>query len=182
MPIAVKVLLRPKTRATGADTFGVVTANPATTMTKALLFTAAAMLTTSAFAQPNAKPVGGNGPMIEVDQMVYDYGTIQKGANGRGVFVVTNTGDAPLLLTNCQGSCGCTVPTCDTAPIKPGGKSEIVVQYDTQRVGPINKTVTINSNATNIRTLQVMIKGTVEDPTGAAPEQQRGANVPAEKR
>ncbi len=120
--------------------------------------------------------------MIEVDKMTYDYGTIRKGADGRGVFIVTNTGDQPLILTNCQGSCGCTVPKCDTNPIKPGAKSEIAVQYDTQRVGPINKTVTINSNATNTRTLQVMIKGTVEDDPPASPEKPQSPMAPVERR
>jgi hypothetical protein len=115
-----------------------------------------------AVAQPNAKPVGGNGPMISVDKETHDYGTIKQGANGECVFTVTNTGDAPLIITNCQGSCGCTVPQCDTTPIKPGATSTITVKYDTNRVGPINKTVTINSNATNAPQKMVRIAGTVE--------------------
>jgi hypothetical protein len=55
----------------------------------------------------------------------------------------------PLIITQCQGSCGCTVPQCETAPIKPGAKSTITVKYDSNRVGPINKSVTISSNAVN---------------------------------
>jgi Protein of unknown function (DUF1573) len=110
------------------------------------------------------------GPMIQVDKDVHDYGTISQGGNGECTFVVTNTGDAPLILTNCRGSCGCTVPKCDTEPIKPGGKSTVTVRYDTKRVGPINKSVTITSNATNQADLIVRIKGTVisgsPDPAG----------------
>ena len=126
------------------------------------------LFSAAAVAQPNAKPVGGNGPMITVDKDVHDYGTIAQGANGECTFKVTNTGDAPLILTKCEGSCGCTVPQCDTAPIKPGTSTLITVRYDTNRIGPINKSVTILSNASNMPSKVVTITGTVEAANGAA--------------
>jgi hypothetical protein len=130
---------------------------------KTFLFTLClGLFSMAAMAQTEMKPVGGSGPMISVDKETHDYGTIKQGANGECTFTVTNTGDAPLIITNCQGSCGCTVPQCDTAPIKPGATSVITVKYDTNRVGPINKTVTINSNATNEKVKTVKIAGTVE--------------------
>lgn len=101
--------------------------------------------------------------------MIHDYGTIPKGADGTCAFTVTNTGDSPLVISGCESTCGCTVPACPTDPIKPGASSVITVKYDTQRVGPISRTVTMNTNAKNARTLQVLIKGTVEDPSGASP-------------
>ncbi len=138
------------------------------TMKQFFLSLSIALTSFSAFAQENAKPVGGSGPMISVDKEVHDYGTIAQGANGTCEFVVTNTGDAPLILTNCKGSCGCTVPKCDTEPIKPGARTTITVKYDTKRTGPINKSVTISSNATNAPEKIVRIKGTVEG-TEASP-------------
>lgn len=114
-----------------------------------------------AMAQDTTKPVGGSGPMIQVDKDVHDYGTISQGGNGECTFTVTNIGDAPLILTNCKGSCGCTVPKCDTEPVKPGGKTVVTVRYDTTRIGAINKSVTISSNATNEPENTVRIKGTV---------------------
>lgn len=126
------------------------------------------LLTFGAMAQPDMKPVGGSGPMISLDKEVHDYGTIKQGGNGECEFTVTNTGDQPLIISNCQGSCGCTVPQCDTAPIKPGQKSTIKVKYDSNRVGPINKSVTITSNATNAPSEVVTIKGTVEATAPAA--------------
>lgn len=132
-----------------------------------LLLTIGLFSGAATMAQPDSKPVGGTGPMISVDKDTHDYGTIKQGANGECVFTVTNTGDAPLVITNCAGSCGCTVPQCDTAPIKPGATSAITVKYDTNRIGPINKTVTINSNATNAPQKMVQIAGTVEGTPGA---------------
>ena len=133
-------------------------------MKKFLLTFGLASLVFGASAQENAKPVGGSGPMISLDKEVHDYGTIEQGANGTCEFTVTNTGDQPLILTNCKGSCGCTVPKCDTEPIKPGAKTTITVKYDTKRPGAINKSVTISSNATNAPTKIVTITGSVEGP------------------
>lgn len=110
------------------------------------------------------------GPQISIDKEDLDYGTIKQGANGDREFVVTNTGDAPLIISNCAGSCGCTVPKCDTAPILPGKTSVVNVHYDTNRVGPFTKTVTVTSNATNSASKLVTIHGTVEaSADGAAP-------------
>ncbi len=112
-----------------------------------------------------------SGPLIQLDKLVHDYGTIPQGANGDCAFTVTNTGDAPLIITNCKGSCGCTVPKCDTEPILPGHKSTITVRYDTKRTGVINKSVTITSNAANEPEMLVRIKGMVEGtaaPAGGA--------------
>jgi len=120
-----------------------------------------------------------NGPMITVDKEVHDYGTIAQGADGTCEFTVTNTGTEPLILTRCKGSCGCTVPKCEKAPIKPGDTSAISVKYDTNRVGPINKSVTITSNAVNEPTKVVRIKGKVEGAaTGGAPVKPAPSGAP----
>jgi hypothetical protein len=152
-------------------------------MKKLLLSLSLGVLTLGAFAQATGKPVGGTGPMISVDKETHDYGTIQQGANGTCEFVVTNTGDQPLIISQCQGSCGCTVPKCETQPIKPGAKSTITVKYDTNRVGPINKSVTITSNATNAPSKVVTIKGTVEAgaTTPATPVKEASPMAPVEK-
>lgn len=111
----------------------------------------------------DGRPVSGSGPMISVDKEVHDYGTIDKGSNGTCEFKVTNTGDQPLIISNCKGSCGCTVPKCDTAPVAPGQSTIVTVKYDSNRVGPINKSVTISSNAANAPEKIVRIKGEVRD-------------------
>ena len=76
-----------------------------------------------------------------------DYGTIAKGSDGVRVFEFTNTGNAPLIISDVKSSCGCTVPKKPDGPIAPGESSTIEVKYDTNRVGPIRKTITVYSNA-----------------------------------
>ncbi|MBS1936203.1 MAG: DUF1573 domain-containing protein [Bacteroidetes bacterium] len=128
-----------------------------------------AALALGTFAQDNTRTVGGSGPMITLDKEVHDYGTIDQGANGTCEFKVTNTGDQPLIISSCKGSCGCTVPKCDLAPVAPGGTTIITVKYDSNRTGPINKSVTITSNAVNAPTKIVRIKGEVKAPADATP-------------
>ncbi len=111
-----------------------------------------------------------DGPQIKVDKDVHDYGQMMQGDNGECIFTVTNTGTAPLIISLCKGSCGCTVPTCPKEPIAPGASATITVRYDTKRVGPINKSVTITSNASNEPRKVVRIKGQIKaKPQGSAP-------------
>ena len=111
-----------------------------------------------------------NGPVISINKEVHDYGTIDQGDDGNCVFTVTNTGKSPLIISLCKGSCGCTVPICPQEPIAPGESADITVKYATNRVGPINKSVTITSNATNEPRKVIRIKGNVKaKQQGSAP-------------
>ncbi|CDF78237.1 conserved hypothetical protein (DUF1573) containing PapD-like domain, putative periplasmic chaperone protein [Formosa agariphila KMM 3901] len=101
---------------------------------------------------------------IEFKSDTIDYGTIEKGADGVRVFEFTNTGDAPLIVSKVTSSCGCTVPKKPEGPIMPGKTGEISVKYDTNRVMPIRKTITVMSNA-DTPTVALKIKGDVIDPT-----------------
>ncbi|KAA3623224.1 MAG: DUF1573 domain-containing protein [Flavobacterium sp.] len=84
---------------------------------------------------------------ISFKQETIDYGKIAKGSDGVRSFEFTNTGDKPLIISDVKSSCGCTVPKKPDGPVAPGASSVIKVKYDTNRVGPIRKTVTVYSNA-----------------------------------
>jgi hypothetical protein len=102
------------------------------------------------------------GAKIEFKSDTIDYGTIEKGSNGVRVFEFTNTGDAPLIISNVTSSCGCTIPKKPDGPILPGKTGQIEVKYDTNRVNPIRKTITVISNA-DTPTVALKIKGEVID-------------------
>lgn len=114
------------------------------------------------------------GPEISFEKEVHDFGTMKQYGDASTEFVFTNTGTEPLIISNARGSCGCTVPSWPKTPIKPGESASIKVKYDSKRIGPINKSVTINSNATNEPTKVIRIKGMIE----AAPQ---GDNAPVKK-
>jgi hypothetical protein len=110
-----------------------------------------------------------SGPVIKWEGTTVDYGTITQGDNGSREFELTNTGNAPLIISNATGSCGCTVPQWPKEPIMPGQKSAIKVHYDTNRLGSFTKTVTVVSNAAN-NTDVLQIKGNVLAKEGAKAE------------
>jgi hypothetical protein len=99
---------------------------------------------------------------IEFKSDVIDYGTIEKGSDGVRIFEFTNTGNAPLIISNVKSTCGCTVPKKPDGPILPGETGKIEVKYDTNRVNPIRKTITVTSNA-DTPTVALKIKGLVVD-------------------
>lgn len=84
---------------------------------------------------------------IKFKMETIDYGQIAKGSDGVRVFEFTNTGNAPLVIEDVKSTCGCTVPKKPEGAIAPGASSSIQVKYDTNRVGPIRKTITVYSNA-----------------------------------
>ncbi len=147
----------------------------------ALVFSAGLLSAKAQDAAP-AAPENPNAPEISFEKEVHDYGTIKQGADGGCEFKFKNTGKEPLIISNARGSCGCTVPQWPKDPIKPGETGILKVNYDTKRVGPINKTVTITSNAkTSNKT--VRIAGTVEAvPTEETMPVNNNPGAPLEKK
>jgi hypothetical protein len=126
------------------------------------LFAATICLVAMAFGAEaqTAAPVK-SGAMITVNKDTHDYGEIKQGADPYCAFTVKNTGNAPLIISNAVGSCGCTVPEWSKEPVMPGKTTVIKVKYDTNRVGPINKSVTLTTNADNEPTMVLKIKGNI---------------------
>lgn len=106
--------------------------------------------------------VKAQGPAIEFAEDIYDYGVIEQHGDGNCTFKFFNTGTEHLIISNVKGSCACTVADWPREAIAPGDSSMIRVKYDTKRVGPINKSVFIYSNATNAPSKVIRIKGTVK--------------------
>jgi hypothetical protein len=113
------------------------------------------------YAQDDA--VSENAGILSFETSEIDYGTINQNADGERTFKFTNTGDAPIVITKVQTSCGCTVPSYSKTPILSGESSEIKVKYATNRIGVFKKTITVISNASEPSKI-LYIKGTVLSP------------------
>jgi len=103
---------------------------------------------------------GQNGAKIEfkAPNNTIDYGKVYRGEdNGSRVFEFTNTGNAPLVITDVKSTCGCTVPSKPKEPIMPGKTGEIEVKYN-MALGPISKSVTVETNAVNYDNGVVILK------------------------
>ncbi len=112
-------------------------------------------------AQDNNESAAVNGPEITFAKTAHDYGEIFVGSDGSSMFVFTNTGNEPLILSRPRSSCGCTVPTWPQQPILPGESDSITVTYNTSRAGRINKSVIIMSNAKKNNSVALRITGNV---------------------
>ena len=124
------------------------------------------------------------GPEIEFEKVVHDYGDVPFNGDGTCEFRFTNTGNEPLLIQKPKSSCGCTIPSWPNEPILPGESDVIKVTYKTNRVGNINKTVTVTSNALKNSTVVLRIKGRVlEQANEAMPEKKNdfGKGSPVNK-
>ncbi len=102
----------------------------------------------------------------------HDFGTINEGDIVEHNFEFTNTGDAPLIITSANGSCGCTVPNPPKDPIAPGETAEIQVKFNSDgKTGNQQKTVTINANTVPpVKTLRISAQVTPKAGEEAATE------------
>lgn len=87
---------------------------------------------------------------ISVPSETHDFGMIKEGEEAKHDFVLTNTGDKPLIISNVQASCGCTTPSWTKEPIMPGKSGKVSAVFNSAgRPGPVFKTITVASNASN---------------------------------
>lgn len=87
-------------------------------------------------------------PEIVFESEFHDFGEITEGMVVKHTFTFTNEGEGPLVISNAQGSCGCTVPDWPRQPIAPGESADINVSFNsTGRSGKQDKRVTLTTNA-----------------------------------
>ena len=100
------------------------------------------------FAYAQEESENKPGPRITFKETTHDFGEITQGDQVEHVFKFENTGTTPLILTNVQTTCGCTVPKWPREPILPGKEAEIKVKFNsTGKSGKVSKTITIISNS-----------------------------------
>ncbi len=130
-----------------------------------VFFIASFLFCSALFAQDAAQEEKG---VFQFESTVIDYGTLAHNADGVRAFKFKNVGNAPIVISNVKGSCGCTVPTKPDHAIMPGESAEIGVKYATDRIGGFSKTVTVTSNASE-GTVVLKIKGTILADTPTTP-------------
>ena len=88
-----------------------------------------------------------NLPVMTFENREHDFGTIQSGAPQETTFSFTNTGNAPLIITDAKSSCGCTVPEYPkNTPIAPGETGELLVKFNGSGQNQVIKTITVTAN------------------------------------
>jgi hypothetical protein len=101
---------------------------------------------------------------IKFDKEEHDFGSLLQGEVVSYSFHFTNTGNAPLLISSVNSSCGCTVGSYPREPIAPGKEGSIKVSYDSKsHHGMQNRTLTVMSNTMPAKNI-LRIKAKVQTP------------------
>jgi len=86
-------------------------------------------------------------PEFKFNEEKHDFGKIPQGKPVTTMFEYTNIGEEPLIVTQVQPSCGCTIADFTKTPVKKGDKGTIKITYNAAVIAPFNKSITITSNA-----------------------------------
>jgi len=122
----------------------------------------------SAQAQTTAATAKTSGAQIKFSEEKYDFGSIKQGDIVDHVFKFKNTGTQPLVISNVQASCGCTIPDWTKEPVAPGKMGMISAKFNSAgKMGMQTKVLTIESNAA-AGAATVSLVGEVKDPTAAS--------------
>jgi hypothetical protein len=95
-------------------------------MKRLLLSAAVLAITSSVFAQPQAKKVAD---VAKFDNETIDFGKIKQSIPAKGTFTVTNISTAPLIIEQANPTCGCTISDYTKEPIAPGKTGVINEKY-----------------------------------------------------
>ncbi|MFC4721036.1 DUF1573 domain-containing protein [Geojedonia litorea] len=111
----------------------------------------------------------GNLPVITFEETEHDFGTIVDGTPVETVFKYTNTGNAPLVVSDIKSTCGCTVPQdWNRNPLAPGESAQFTVKFNGKGANQVTKTVTLTTN-TQTGTETVKVKAFIQaDPNAPA--------------
>ncbi|MFD1602716.1 DUF1573 domain-containing protein [Flavobacterium artemisiae] len=89
-----------------------------------------------------------------------DVGQIPQGTPKAIVYEFKNTGKTAVVITQVQGSCGCTATDYTKEPIQPGKSAKVTATYNAANKGAFTKTVTVTTSAETTPKI-LTLKGTV---------------------
>ena len=88
---------------------------------------------------------------LALSEPSFDFGKIKKGDVVEHVFEVTNTGKNPLVISNVQPTCGCTVPDFTKDPIASGQKGKITLKFNSANFdGVVHKSAEVYANVAQV--------------------------------
>lgn len=99
-------------------------------------------------------------PYAVVDMHEIDFGQLESGRPVTSRLSITNEGFIDLQIAKARSSCGLMIQTWPTAPVKPGESVQLNFRFDSNRLGPFSRLITIHTNAWN-KDLTVEVKGEI---------------------
>ena len=90
--------------------------------------------------------IKNNYPKFEWTETTHDFGEIKYNDPVSYEFEFTNKGQAFLVISKVEASCGCTVTEYTKDPVPPNGKGKVKATYDAANPGVFNKSITVTAN------------------------------------
>jgi len=115
---------------------------------------------TSKVEKSKTTTIVANLPVINWEKTSINLGKIPQGKPVSMTFSFTNTGNAPLILTNVAPGCGCTVADFSKESIAPGKKGFVILTYNAAAPGNFAKNATVTAN-TEPASIVLMFNGEV---------------------
>lgn len=86
-------------------------------------------------------------PKLQVTDAKKNFGFVKKGEVVKNEYEITNTGNAPLLITAAEVECSCTTVNFPKEPVLPGQKVTVTAAFDTKSAyGRQDRFVILRSN------------------------------------
>ena len=106
--------------------------------------------TTSTIAAASTNDVASTTSIQWIDSLHQELGKVKEGGVVEVSWKFKNTGSKPLVISNVNASCGCTVADKPEQPIAPGAEGVISAKFDSKgRDGAQRKDVYVTANTGN---------------------------------
>jgi hypothetical protein len=104
-------------------------------------------------------------PIITFEDSTYNFGKVSEGELVKYTYKFENTGNAPLIISRVETSCGCTTAKdWSEAPYSTGAEGEITIEFDTnKRPGHQKKSIDIITNSVPA-VIRIYLEGDVAGP------------------
>jgi hypothetical protein len=100
--------------------------------------------------------------VVQIDQTLFDFGTMEHSSTMRHDFTFTNVGDGPLKLTQGEKTCKCTAVEMSRAHLRPGDSSIVTLEWKAENEpGPLRVVATILTDDPTRPAIDLTIEGQV---------------------
>ena len=97
---------------------------------------------------------------LDFKNKVVDFGELKEGSSAKESISFKNVGNHPVQINKISSTGHVTVEKYPKNAIQPNSNNEIIVSYNTDKIGPIRRTLTVFSDAEN-SLVSIKIKGKV---------------------
>jgi len=120
---------------------------------------------TAKFIPPEIKVDKASKARISFLADTFDFGSIPRGSTVVHRFIIKNTGQDVLEISDVRPTCGCTTAPLSSNKIQPGEEATLKASFNSQKFnGRVRKEIYVNSNDPINPYLKISFTATINDP------------------